>query len=215
MIQPSARNPHGHRTGGFGYQDGLPCRPARPSATRRLRPGSYERTAPLPPRGRRLLGARRFILLCVALSGAALIAPAASSAQVRPASTVAAEGAQRALAGAAEEASRQGWAVSVAVVDPAGELVAFLRMDGAPYSSVDIARGKARTAARFRRPTRGLDSLVVAGRLPILSFEGVTPVEGGVPIVVGGEVVGAVGVSGVTSAQDAQVARAGARAVRP
>ena len=154
---------------------------------------------------------RRF-LSCVALA-AAVARP--SAAQVRPASTVAADGAQRALAAAAAEARRQGWAVSVAVVDPAGELVAFLRMDGAPYSSADISRGKARTAARFRRPTRGLDSLLTAGRLPILSFDGVTAVEGGVPIVVRGEVVGAVGVSGVTSAQDAQVARAGARAVQP
>jgi glc operon protein GlcG len=101
------------------------------------------------------------------------------------------------------------------VVDPAGELIAFLRMDGAPYSSVDIARGKARTAARFRRPTRGLDSALTAGRFAILAFEGVTPVEGGVPIVLNGETVGAVGVSGATSAQDAQVAQAGVRAVQP
>lgn len=157
---------------------------------------------------------RRLRLGCAFLMATVALTPAAS-AQVRATSSVAAEGAQRALTAAAAEARRQGWAVSVAVVDPAGELVAFLRMDGAPYSSVDIARGKARTAARFRRPTRALDSLLTAGRLPILSFDGVTAVEGGVPILILGEVVGAVGVSGVTSAQDAQVARAGARAVRP
>ncbi|CAA9332834.1 MAG: hypothetical protein AVDCRST_MAG11-2554 [uncultured Gemmatimonadaceae bacterium] len=126
-----------------------------------------------------------------------------------------AEGAQRAIAAALAEARTQKWNVSIAVVDAAGELMAFARMDGASLSSVDISRGKARTAARFRRPTRGLDSALSAGRYAILAFEGAVPVEGGVPIVVGEQVVGAVGVSGVTSAQDAQVARAGAAAVRP
>lgn len=138
-----------------------------------------------------------------------------AQAQLRPARAVAAEGAQRAIAAAAAEARQRGWNVSIAVVDPAGELVGFLRLDGAAYSSVDISRAKARTAARFRRPTQALDSALTAGRLALLSFEGVTPVEGGVPIVVNGEVVGAVGVSGATSAQDAQVARAGVAAVQP
>jgi glc operon protein GlcG len=105
--------------------------------------------------------------------------------------------------------------VSIAVVDPAGELVAFVRMDGAPLSSVDISRGKARTAARFRRPSKALEEAIAGGRTAILGFEGITPIEGGVPMVVGGEVVGAVGVSGVTSPQDAQVAQAGAGAVTP
>jgi glc operon protein GlcG len=152
-------------------------------------------------------------LACAAL----LVGARASTARAQLQSTraIALEGAQRALAAAAAEARQRGWAVSIAVVDPAGELVAFIRLDGAPMSSVDIARGKARTAARFRRPTRGLDSSLTAGRLAILGMDGVTPVEGGVPIVIGGEVVGAVGVSGVTSAQDAQVAQAGAAAVKP
>jgi glc operon protein GlcG len=144
-----------------------------------------------------------------------IAAPARLRAQVHVTRSVASAGAERALAAAAAEARRQGWAVSIAVVDPAGELVAFLRLDGAPPSSVDISRAKARTAARFRRPTRALDSTLTAGRLAILGLEGATPVEGGVPIVINGDVVGAVGVSGVTSAQDAQVARAGAGAVQP
>ena len=138
-----------------------------------------------------------------------------ADAQVLAARRVSADGAQRAITASAAEARKQGWAVSIAVVDPAGELVAFLRLDGAPYSSVDVARAKARTAARFRRPTRSLDSALTAGRVAILGLEGATPVEGGVPIVLNGEVVGAVGVSGVTSAQDAQVAQAGAASVKP
>jgi len=139
----------------------------------------------------------------------------AASGQVASLRRVSEEGAQAALAAARAEARKNGWAVSIAVVDPAGELVAFLRLDGAPYSSIDIARAKARTAARFRRPTRALDSALAAGRTPILSLDGVTAVEGGVPITLNGEVVGAVGVSGVTSVQDGQVAQAGAAAVKP
>jgi glc operon protein GlcG len=160
--------------------------------------------------------AARAVRAALMLAGAAACAlPAALHAQLRPTRTLAAGGAERALAAAAAEARRRNWAVSIAVVDPAGELVAFLRLDGAPYSSVDISRAKARTAARFRRPTRALDSALTAGRLPILALDGTTAVEGGVPIVVGGEVVGAVGVSGVTSPQDAEVAAAGAAAVKP
>lgn len=161
------------------------------------------------PRRRLRLAALPLVL------AAGVILPGRAAAQLRATRALSAQGAERALAAAADEARRQGWAVSIAVVDPAGELVGFLRLDGAPYSSVDIARAKARTAARFRRPTRALDSALTAGRTPILGLEGATPVEGGVPVVVGGEVVGAVGVSGVTSAQDAQVAQAGAAAVRP
>ena len=163
----------------------------------------------------RIVARRPLVLVAALLVSLSVAAPSRLAAQLRPAPSVSAEGAQRALAAAAAEARKQGWMVSIAVVDPAGELVAFLRMDGAPYSSVDIARAKARTAARFRRPTRGLDSALAAGRLAILGLEGATPVEGGVPIVVRGETVGAVGVSGVTSAQDAQVAQAGAGVVTP
>lgn len=153
--------------------------------------------------------------LALAALAVALLLPIRAEAQLRAARTVSAEGAQAALAAAAAEARKQGWAVSIAVVDPAGELVAFVRLDGASPASVDIARAKARTAARMRRPTRGLDSTLTAGRLPILSLEGITAVEGGVPIVVNGEVVGALGTSGVTSAQDAVVSAAGAAAVKP
>lgn len=142
----------------------------------------------------------------------AIAAPRLLHAQVRAVNTVTAAAAQRALAAAEAEARKNGWLMSIAVVDPAGELVAFLRMDGAPLSSVDIARSKGRTAARFRRPTRVLDSLVTAGRTAVMSLDGVVAVEGGVPIIVNGEVVGAVGVSGAAASQDAQAAQAGATA---
>ena len=152
-------------------------------------------------------------LLVPLLTVAILLAPASAAAQLRQVSVVGLAGAQRAIAAAEAEARKQGWSVSIAVVDPAGELVAFHRMDGAAPSSIDISRAKARTAARFRRPTKALEDAVAGGRVALTTFDGMTLVEGGVPIVVDDAIVGAVGVSGATSAQDAQVAQAGAAAV--
>ena len=100
------------------------------------------------------------------------------------------------------------------MVDPAGELVTFLRMDGANLSTTENAQGKAVTAARFRRPSQVYDS-VAKVRPGIMSFENMTAVEGGVPITIDGVVVGAIGVSGAASTEDAQMARAGAAAVKP
>ena len=156
----------------------------------------------------------RLLLVSATLLGVSLAAGTRVAAQVRVMHAVTADAAERAIAAAVAEARKQGWLVSIAVVDNGGELVAFLRMDDASPSSVDISRGKARTAARLRRATRLLDSTLTAGRLPILGIDGITPVEGGVPIIVNGEVVGAIGVSGATSAQDAQVARAGVATVK-
>lgn len=181
----------------------------------------FERATVREADGGRFISRRTIVPRCplAVLVATSLLATALAAApvhaQVQVTRSVASAGAERALAAAAAEARKQGWAVSIAVVDPAGELVAFLRLDGALQASVDIARAKARTAARFRRPTKALESALADGRLAILGLEGVTPVEGGVPIVINGEVVGAVGVSGVTSAEDAQVARVGAGAVQP
>lgn len=136
-------------------------------------------------------------------------------AQLRPARVLSAEAARNAVQAAEAHARQNGWAVSIAVVDASGELVAFLRMDGASPASVDISRGKARTAARLRRPTRAIEDAVAGGRSVMMTIEGVVALEGGVPIVIEGVVIGAVGVSGVTSVQDGQVAQAGVEAVRP
>ncbi|HJR43075.1 MAG TPA: heme-binding protein [Gemmatimonadaceae bacterium] len=146
---------------------------------------------------------------------AALLTPDRAAGQLRDLRVLTSAAATKAVAAAEAEARRNNWNVSIAVVDAAGELVAFLRMDGASPSSVDIAPAKARTAARFRRPTKAMEEAVAGGRTVLLSFPDVTPVEGGVPVIVNGQVVGAVGVSGVTSPQDAQVAQAGASAVAP
>ncbi len=143
------------------------------------------------------------------LAGALLIAPVVVQAQTRLVPQLTLDGARRIVAGAEAEAARNGWVVSIAIVDAAGGLVLFQRADDAAPSSLDLSLGKARTAARFRRPTKALEETIAGGRSTLLALEGIVPLEGGIPIIVDGVVVGAVGVSGVTSAQDAQIAQAG------
>ncbi len=127
---------------------------------------------------------------------------------------IAQAGAQQAIAAALAEAGRNGWIIAVAVVDSSGELVAFQKADGAIGISPAVAIGKARTAALLRQPSKNFEDYINSGRPSFLSTPGTTPLEGGVPITVGGQVVGAVGVSGAHGANDSQVAQAAADAVR-
>jgi glc operon protein GlcG len=126
------------------------------------------------------------------------------------------EAAKKAAAPALAEAARNNWAMAVAVVDIAGDLVYFEKMDATQAGSVVVAVDKARSAARFKRPTRAFQDMLTSGGegLRVFRITGAVPVEGGVPIVVDGKIVGAIGVSGGTSAQDGQCARAGVDAVR-
>ena len=121
----------------------------------------------------------------------------------------------RAIATAAEaEAIRHGWAVTIAVVDDGGHLLWLQRLDGAAPSTAQIAPAKAHAAALGRRESKGYEDMINQGRIAYLSVPALHGMlEGGVPIVVQGECVGAVGVSGVKSSEDAQVARAGIAAV--
>ena len=153
--------------------------------------------------------------ICTAIIAAALVAPRALPAQLLDAKVISLEAAKKIVAGAEAEARKNGWSVSIAVVDAAGNLIAFERMDDATLPSLLLSQAKARTAARYRRPTKALDSALTAGRTAYLAFPDLTPVEGGVPIVVAGRVIGGVGVSGATSAQDAQMAQAGATTLTP
>jgi uncharacterized protein GlcG (DUF336 family) len=117
-------------------------------------------------------------------------------------------------AAAEEEARRNGWAVTIAVVDDGGHLLWLQRLDGAPPISADIGPAKARTAALGRRESKSYEDVINGGRYAFLSapvLQGM--LEGGVPIIVGGHCVGAVGVSGVKSGEDAQIARAGVAAL--
>ena len=124
------------------------------------------------------------------------------------------DAARKAMAAAEEEAAKNNWNVAIAVVDSGGHLVMMHRLDGTQIASIRIAEGKARSALEFRRPTKALEDAIASGgaNLRLLAVEGVTPLEGGVLIQTGGRIVGAIGVSGVLSSQDAQIARAGAEA---
>jgi glc operon protein GlcG len=121
------------------------------------------------------------------------------------------EQAKEVVAGAEAEAQRNNWPVVIAIVDTGGNLVMLQRLDNAQFGSLEVARQKAWSAAGFRRPTKVFEEAIAGGGagLRILSLEGATPLEGGIPIAVDGQIVGAIGVSGVTSQQDAQIAQAG------
>ena len=120
------------------------------------------------------------------------------------------ETARKVAAAAIAEGKKNGWNVAAAVVDTAGDLVFFERMDNTQAASTIVAQEKARTAARFKRPTKAFEEAVAGGRQVLLSLPGATPIEGGIPLIIEGKIVGAIGVSGATSPQDAQCAQAGA-----
>jgi uncharacterized protein GlcG (DUF336 family) len=126
------------------------------------------------------------------------------------------DNARKAAAPALAEARRNNWAMAVAVVDSAGDLVYFEKMDGTQTGSVQVAIAKARSAALFKRPTKAFQDTLAAGGdgLRILKLENAVPVEGGIPLVMDGKIVGAIGLSGGTSQQDGQCAQAGANALK-
>ncbi len=119
----------------------------------------------------------------------------------------------RLMDGAIAEAGKHGWAVAIAVVDDGGHLLQFARLDGTPPVSAYIAQEKARAAALGRRETRIYEDMINQGRNAFLSAPLQGMLEGGVPILADGQVVGAVGVSGVKSSEDVQIARAGIAAL--
>jgi glc operon protein GlcG len=127
-----------------------------------------------------------------------------------------ADTAKRAAAAAIAEARKNNFTMAIAVVDTAGNLVYFEKMDGTQIASVNIAVDKARSAAMFKRPTKALQDTLAGGGagLRMLSLQGAVPVEGGVPIIAEGKIIGAIGASGGTSDQDGVVAGAGANAVK-
>jgi len=121
--------------------------------------------------------------------------------------------AKRIAAAAEAEAQLNGWRVVIAVVDDGGHLLFLQRSHDTPFGSVDTAICKARAAVAFQRPTKTSEDAVMSGRLIHLALPGVTPAEGGVPLHLDGIVVGALGISGVRSAEDGQIAAAGLAAL--
>ncbi len=123
--------------------------------------------------------------------------------------------AKKAAAAAIAEARKNNWNMAVAVVDPNGTLVYYEKMDNTQIGSADVSIAKARSAARFKRPTKSFQDAVAGGGigLRILGLEGAVPLEGGIPIVIDGEIVGAIGLSGNTSENDGICAQAGINAL--
>ena len=126
------------------------------------------------------------------------------------------EQAKKAAAPAMAEAAKNSWNMAVAIVDPSGNLVYYEKMDATQLGSANFAIEKARSAALFKRPTKAFQDGLTAtpDGLRILAIDGAVPVEGGVPLVIGEKIVGAIGVSGGTSAQDGQCAKAGVDALQ-
>ena len=124
------------------------------------------------------------------------------------------DAAKKMAVAAVAEAKKNGWHVCIAIVDYHGELVYFERLDNTQLGAVSVAVDKARTAAKFKRSTKMLEDAVASGRNAMLRLGDATPIQGGLPIVIDGKFVGAIGVSGVASQQDEQVASAGLAALR-
>ena len=122
------------------------------------------------------------------------------------------EGARAVMAAAESEAAKNNWSVVISIIDSGGNLVMLHRHNDVQLSSIEISQGKAKTALMFKRPSKVLDDAISSGGagLRFLALKDIVPLEGGLPIVADGKIVGAIGVSGVLSSQDSQVARAGA-----
>jgi glc operon protein GlcG len=126
------------------------------------------------------------------------------------------ENAKKAAAAALAEAVKNHWTMAVAVVDPAGTLVYYEKMDNTQIGSANVSIAKARSAALFKRPTKAFqDALATGGAgMRVLGLEGAVPVEGGIPILSDGKIIGAIGVSGDTSDHDGVCAQAGAATIK-
>jgi glc operon protein GlcG len=125
------------------------------------------------------------------------------------------EQAKKVMAGAEAEATKNKWSMVIVVLDSGGHPVMLERMDGTQLGSIDAAKDKAYSAVLYRRPTKVFQDLLAQGgaNVRLLRLSGASPLEGGIPLVIDGKIVGAIGVSGAASEQDAQVAKAGAEAL--
>ncbi len=166
-------------------------------------------------------GLATLALAFTAVAGSAQTAPAATAPMAAPPVTpygmsIGIDLAKKAAAAALAEARRNNFYMVVAIVDTAGNLVYFEKMDGAQNGSVTVAVEKARSSALFRRPTKAFQDAVAQGGvgLRFLGITGAVPVDGGIPLIEAGKIVGAIGLSGGSSDQDAQCAQAGAAMVK-
>ena len=159
--------------------------------------------------------------LSLVLGPLVLFAAASASAQAPPpppayGTPIALEQAKKVMAGAEAEAKKNNWPVVIAILDSGGQVVMVQRLDNAQWGSVEVAKDKARSAVAFRRPTKVFQDAIGQGgvNLRLLQLNGASVLEGGIPTIVGDKVVGGIGVSGVSSQQDAQIGQAGVDALK-
>ena len=156
-------------------------------------------------------------LVSLVVSMAVALTAGAAGAQAPPeyGAPITNEQAKKVMAGAEAEAVKNKWPVVITILDSGGNIMMVQRLDNAQFGSVDISRDKAKSAVALRRPTKVFQDLIAQGgaNLRLLNI-GYSVLEGGIPIVVGGKVIGGIGVSGVTSQQDAQIAQAGIDALK-
>ncbi|HMC12235.1 MAG TPA: heme-binding protein [Pirellulaceae bacterium] len=153
---------------------------------------------------------RRFFLLA-AMFGATADPTAAADLPTKKVLSL--EVAKQVAAAAEKHARENKWNVCIAIVDDGGHLIYFQRIDGTQTGSVVVSQRKAQTAISFKRPSKTFEEGVTGGRNALLGLPGAVPLEGGIPLVVDGEMIGAIGVSGVTAQQDGMIAQAGADAL--
>jgi glc operon protein GlcG len=142
-----------------------------------------------------------------------IAAAASGHAQLAEKKVLTLEASKKVAAAAEAEAKKQGARVVIVVVDDGGHVLLLERLDDTQVASVEVGIGKARTAAIFRRPSKVFEDQIRSGRVAALALPGATPLQGGIPLVVGGKVIGAIGVSGETPQQDEDLAKAGAAAL--
>ena len=162
---------------------------------------------------------RSWMLVAAVFTGLTLCVGSSASAQapIPYGESISLEQAKKVIAAAEVEAKKNNWPVAIAVVDGSGFLVAFQRLDNTQLGSVEVALEKAKTSALFRRPTKVFEEMLVTGGagLKVLKLPGALPIEGGLPIVKDGKIIGAIGVSGVKSSEDGQIATAGLEVLKP
>jgi uncharacterized protein GlcG (DUF336 family) len=154
-------------------------------------------------------------LLSMAVGAALTLTAGAVAAQTPPppayGAPITLEQAKKVMAGAEAEAKKNNWGMVITILDSGGNVVMLQRMDGTQLGSVDVARDKAWSAVAFRRPTKVFEDAIAQGgaNLRLLRLTGASPIEGGIPLMADGKIIGAIGVSGGTAPQDGQVAKAG------
>jgi glc operon protein GlcG len=161
---------------------------------------------------------KHLIVAAALLAGAAIPVAAQQPAAPPPPPTtpygspIGLDAAKKAMAAAEAEAVKNNWPMAIVILDSTGHIVMLHRLDNTQYGSIRVAEDKAHTALDFRRPSKVFEDLVAQGGIGMrtLGLRGATPLEGGVPIIADGKIIGAVGVSGATAQQDGQVAKIGA-----